>query len=41
MSTPLVRSLGVGRFLAWGAVEARSQAGGHLGFLGHTGARAH
>ncbi|RVX01522.1 hypothetical protein CK203_017555 [Vitis vinifera] len=34
MSTPLVRSLGVGRFLAWGAVEARSQAGGHLGVYG-------
>ena len=26
MSTPLVRSMGVGRFLAWGVAEARGQA---------------
>lgn len=32
MSTELVRSLGVGRFLEWGAVEARGMAGDMIVF---------
>ena len=31
MLDPLVRSLGMGRCLEWGAMEARGQSGGILG----------
>ena len=35
MLDPLVRSLGVGRCLEWGAMEARGQSGGILVFWGN------
>ena len=35
MSDPLVRSLGMGRCLEWGAMEARGQSGGILVFWGN------
>lgn len=40
-TTCLMRSLGVGRCLNWGAVDARGTSRGYFGFLGQSGVRAY